>query len=85
MFPKVAVKDLNKIKRNPNVFKNWIIDSDEVIEECTKCDFECWKVSSFVKDAANQNDIKELFKDNYADFKDLFTHIACRSNWPCIS
>lgn len=84
VFPKLSAKDMDKIKRNPNVFKNWVSDTADIIEKCTKADFEYWKMTNFVKDPGDRSDIKEIIKENYIVLKDMFTHIACRSNWPCI-
>lgn len=82
VFPKLDAKDINKIERNPAVFKNWVVDSEIIIDQCLKCDFEGWKLKNFVKDPGDQSDIKLIIKENYVYLKDVFTSVSLKSNWP---
>lgn len=47
---KLSLTEAIKIERNPNVFKNWQLDTDPIIDSCVQGDFEHWKVDKFVKD-----------------------------------
>lgn len=40
---KIDAKELGKIDRNPNVFKNFVSDTGGLIDSCFKFDMEAWK------------------------------------------
>ena len=41
---------VDKIERNPNVFKLWQKDTPDILEQCFKADFDGWKLPKFCKD-----------------------------------
>jgi len=40
---KIDAKELGKIERNPNVFKNYVCDTVGLVDSCFKFDMEAWK------------------------------------------
>ena len=40
---KIDAKELGKIERNPNVFKNYVCDTAGLVDSCFKFDMEAWK------------------------------------------
>jgi hypothetical protein len=50
VLPKLDGEDVGKVERNPNVFKNYVLDNPAIYENCSKYDFEGWKLARFVKD-----------------------------------
>jgi hypothetical protein len=49
-IPQMSNNEKGRIERNPNVFKLWAHDTENVIEACFASDMEYWKLSKFVKD-----------------------------------
>lgn len=50
VLPKLDGKEVGRAERNPNVFKNFIVDTHTTYENCSKYDFEGWKLAKFVKE-----------------------------------
>jgi hypothetical protein len=48
--PPAVISVANKTLRNPNVFKDWQKDTNELADKCFETDIEGWKVNKFVKD-----------------------------------
>jgi hypothetical protein len=44
VIPKLDGVDVGKVERNPNVFKNYVLDTPAIYEKCSKYDFEGWKI-----------------------------------------
>ena len=52
-YPKVTEIILGKKERNPNVFRRYQVDNQNIIRACIASDLEFWKLAHFVKDAGD--------------------------------
>ena len=60
-----------KFKKELSVFKDWEISSDTNVEQCLYHDFNLWKVSNFVKDREDMENIKEFIRENWSEIREL--------------
>lgn len=68
------------------MFKNWSSETEEMLDNCAKLDFEFWKVPNFVKDKNEIESIKHVIRKYYRFLKEVFNHIASKSlTYPCAS
>lgn len=80
------MNEIGKKLKSPNVFKNWSIETEDILDACAKLDFEFWKVPNFVKDKGEIESIKHVIRKYYRFLKEVFSHIASRSlTYPCVS
>lgn len=71
--------------RANSVFKDWIEDSEKVVEKCIDHDVNVWKVQKFVKDGIEQDRVRDLLKEHYITLKALYAWYSAKSNYPSIS
>ena len=56
-----------------------------MIEKCYQADIEGWKVSKFVKDPADYNEVCRIIKQNFQNLKNIFTSVTVRDSFPCMN
>lgn len=67
-----------------SVFKDWKEDTHSTLAKCFEYDQAHWKLSRFIKDAAEQDKVERVLEKHYEKLKRIFINEACRSRFPNI-
>lgn len=72
-------------ERNVNVFADWRMDNDEILENLLENDFKYWKINRLVKDPTDLENIENLFKKNIRQLKHIYLTLISTSNFPSLT
>ena len=74
-----------KFKIENSCFKNWVIETKEVIEQCLEADYESWKVMKIKRiDFVELGHIKRTLRLHFEELAKFFKFLQCTSNYPHI-
>jgi len=79
------VKKLQIVRRfikETSVFAQWKLDDANTIKKCLEHDFKYWKVSKFLKDKLDYNNLAECVKQNFPKLKAIHLYLCAKSNFP---
>lgn len=87
LYEKLTISTMHErvFKKETSVFQKWIPDSNKNFQKCLECDQVIWKVSKFVKDENDLENVEKLVLEHYQVLKDNYVFIASGSNFPGIS
>eukprot|EP00347_Sterkiella_histriomuscorum_P008584 403344534 len=91
-FPQIRKEELQPLPfkkreaqfedKNVNVFAEWKVDTDAILDEVIENDFKYWKVNKFVKDSKDLEEIEETFRENIRPLKNIYLTMISLSNYP---
>ena len=70
--------------KNRSAFRAWIEDDEEILEECTRLDWQWWKIPRLCKDQADLKRCEELVRQHYSELKHIFTALISNVEFPNI-
>ena len=86
IYEPANIKPIDALKeRIPKNGYPWREDNPIILRECMEFDMANWKLDRLVPDKILGSEMKEIFIRNYAYLKDLWTTVACTSNFPYIT
>ena len=59
-----------------SVFKDYQIDTDELLKKCFEFDFKCSKIPRLIKDESDLAKTKDLLHSHYKAYKNCYKHYA---------
>jgi len=78
-------ENVRVFKKEHSVFAQWREDTPIILSNCFKADTEKWKLSRFIKDPKDLENVERVLWDNFVKIKRIFLAKAARSNFPTIN
>tara|TARA_B110000285_G_C14713260_1_gene418785 strand:+ start:96 stop:332 length:237 start_codon:yes stop_codon:yes gene_type:complete len=73
------VKEIRKWELKKSVFKNFIPDTDEVINEAFESDKESLKIKKFIKSEEDLNKAYFILRKNWVSIKNQFVNMIAKN------
>ena len=85
MIQNLQLDEKEQVERNPNVFRNWQLETNEIVDQCVMTDCRYMKLDKFIKDPKEIAEVERVIRQHYVFLKQLFTQAAAKSTFPTVS